>query len=306
MARRSTPPVPERPVLTADQMRRRIERLQGCIHEVEALDLQKVQKRDGDPEVMRIEAAIEDALSAAFGHSTPSYNRYRDAASLDNGPRIMRLQPTWGRGGPANYDAQDAHDARQYLAEGKKRSKAFLQGAINALEADLADLEPAGATPSSRDNSAKQRDKNKVFVVHGHDEGPREAVRSFLLRLGFEPIVLHDQPNKGRTIITKFREEAGDVGFAVVLMTPDDQGKAEDAAGLKPRARQNVVFELGFFIGELGPERVAALVKGGVERPSDFDGVVYIDLDDSGAWKMMLARELRAAGLSFDANKVFG
>jgi predicted nucleotide-binding protein len=162
------------------------------------------------------------------------------------------------------------------------------------------------STDATSQIPARQRDGKKVFIVHGHDEGPREAVRSFLLRLGFEAIVLHDQPNKGRTIITKFREEAGDAGFAVVLMTPDDQGKAKDATDLKPRARQNVVFELGFFIGELGPERVAALVKGGVERPSDFDGVVYIDIDDGGAWKMMLARELRAAGLSFDANKVFG
>lgn len=89
---------------------------------------------------------------------------------------------------------------------------------------------------------------NKVFVVHGHDEGSREGVARFLAHVGFEPMILHERPNKGRTIITKFREEAADIGFAVVLMTPDDTGgKARGDA--RPRARQNVVFELGFHRG---------------------------------------------------------
>jgi predicted nucleotide-binding protein len=141
-----------------------------------------------------------------------------------------------------------------------------------------------------------------VFVVHGHDEGPREAVARFLEKLGLQPVILHEQPNKGRTIITKFQEEAAEAGFAVVLMTPDDVGGVSEAT-LKARARQNVVFELGFFIGVLGPGRVAALVKGDIERPSDFDGVVYISLD-SGAWKTDLGKELQAVGYDIDWNKV--
>ena len=147
------------------------------------------------------------------------------------------------------------------------------------------------------------RDLSKIFVVHGHDGEPREAVARFLERLGFEAIILHERPNKGRTIITKFTEEAVGVGFAVVLMTPDDLGKAESATDLRHRARQNVVFELGFFIGALGSERVAALVKGDIERPSDLDGVVYISLD-SGDWQVRLGRELKAAGYKVDWNKV--
>jgi len=78
---------------------------------------------------------------------------------------------------------------------------------------------------------------------------------------------------------------------------PDDVGKANDAADLAARARQNVVFELGFFIGKLGPERVAALVKGGIELPSDYDGVVYISLDKED-WQNKLGVELQAAGLN--------
>jgi predicted nucleotide-binding protein/uncharacterized protein YjbI with pentapeptide repeats len=141
-----------------------------------------------------------------------------------------------------------------------------------------------------------------VFIVHGHDEASREAVARFLEKIGIEVIILHERPNKGRTIVTKFREEAEKVGFAVVLMTPDDSG-GKVGGPLVARARQNVVFELGFFIGALGPERVAALVKGPVERPSDFDGVVYIPLDDQG-WKVSLARELEAADFEIDWNLV--
>lgn len=145
---------------------------------------------------------------------------------------------------------------------------------------------------------------SKVFIVHGHDDGARESVARFVEKLGFEATILHERPNKGRTIITKFREESEGVGFAVILMTADDVGRAKDATDLKARARQNVVFELGFFIGVLGPERVAAAVKGNVERPSDFDGVVYISLDQAD-WKTRLGTELKAAGFDFDWNKAF-
>lgn len=144
----------------------------------------------------------------------------------------------------------------------------------------------------------------RVFIVHGHDEAARYAVSDFLRKADFDPVVLHDQPNKGRTISSKCREEADDVGSAVVLMTPDDEGAKAGASSLNARARQNVVFELGFFIGKLGPERVAALVKGPVERPSDFDGIVYIEMDAAGGWRFTLGRELQAAGLKVDWDKV--
>lgn len=120
-----------------------------------------------------------------------------------------------------------------------------------------------------------------------------------------KPVVLHEQPNEGRTIIEKF-EDYTDVRFAVVLLTPDDVGGLQDNAGdTKPRARQNVIFEFGYFIGKLGRERVCALVKGNVEKPSDYDGVLYIQLDDSEGWKMRLVRELKSAGYNIDANRVF-
>ncbi|SFT27064.1 Predicted nucleotide-binding protein containing TIR-like domain-containing protein [Methylobacterium sp. yr668] len=145
----------------------------------------------------------------------------------------------------------------------------------------------------------------KVFIVHGHDEAARETVARYIQSIGLEPIILHERTNKGRTIITKFREEAADAAFAVVLMTPDDQGAKAGAETNNPRARQNVVFELGFFIGALGPEKVSALVKGNVEKPSDFEGVVYISMEN-GHWKIDLAKEFKAAGIEIDFNKVMG
>jgi predicted nucleotide-binding protein len=147
--------------------------------------------------------------------------------------------------------------------------------------------------------------RRKIFIVHGHDGTPKAEVARFIEKVGLEAVILHERPNKGRTLITKFQEEAGTAEFAVVLMTPDDLGKAAAATDLNARARQNVVFELGFFIGKLGPERVAALVKGDVEKPSDFDGVFYISLY-CGVWQKMLGQELQAAGYEIDWNLVMG
>jgi predicted nucleotide-binding protein len=142
----------------------------------------------------------------------------------------------------------------------------------------------------------------RVFIVHGHDDAAKLAVARFLEAIDIEPIILHEQANSGTTIIEKFEKHA-DVAFAVILMTPDDVG-GKDEHSLKPRARQNVVAELGYFIGRLGRKGVAALVKGEVDIPSDFSGVAYTTLDDHGAWKTKLAKEMRAAGLKVDADKV--
>lgn len=146
--------------------------------------------------------------------------------------------------------------------------------------------------------------KPKVFVAHGREEAPRLEVANFLMRLGLEPVVLHERPNGGRTLITKFEEEASGVRFAVVLMTPDDVGALKGEPE-RPRARQNVVFELGFFIGRLGLPKVCALMASGVEKPSDFDGVVYLSYGPGTDWKRELARELDDAGVPFDPKKVY-
>ncbi|MDK2375504.1 nucleotide-binding protein [Serratia fonticola] len=143
-------------------------------------------------------------------------------------------------------------------------------------------------------------DNKKVFVVHGQDNAIKSEMARFLDKAGLEPIILHEQASSSNTIIEKI-EAHSNIGYAVVLYTPCDIGaKKIDNPELKSRARQNVVFEHGYFIGRLGRSRVSALLVEGVEAPNDISGVVYIDLDTRGAWKLDLVKELTAAG--YDIN----
>jgi predicted nucleotide-binding protein len=177
-----------------------------------------------------------------------------------------------------------------------------------SLRERLEYLEAPGDVPDDRGREqAPQRDQ-QIFLVHGHVNGVKEAVGRLLEKTGDHKIViLHEQPSEGRTIIEKFENYAGASDFAVVLLTADDVGRqaAEDGSepDLRLRARQNVVFELGFFVGRLGRARVAVLYKQGVELPSDFKGVVYIPLDDD-SWRYKLLQELRNVGLDYDLNKI--
>jgi predicted nucleotide-binding protein len=137
--------------------------------------------------------------------------------------------------------------------------------------------------------------------VHGHDEAMKQAVARFISDLGLTPIVLHEQPNRGQTIIEKFEQNAAQAGFAVVLMSPDDTGASVTKPKIKRRrARQNVVMELGYFTGTLGRGRICVLISKDVEISSDYMGVAYTPFDLSGAWKLTLANELRSAGYEID------
>ena len=144
---------------------------------------------------------------------------------------------------------------------------------------------------------------DRVFIVHGRDAA-KPDISAFVDGQGLKPVILSDQPSGGKTVIEKV-EEYGDVGYAIVLLTPDDEGRLRDSTdSQKPRARQNVVFELGYFIGRLGREYVCALTKGELELPSDYAGVVYIPYGDSTDWKARLMAELRSAGYTVDPSKL--
>lgn len=149
----------------------------------------------------------------------------------------------------------------------------------------------------------EEKISNRIFIVHGRDNEIKETTARFLEKLGLQPIILHEQSNKGKTIIEKF-EDYADVAFAIVLMTPDDLGKLnQEDASLSCRARQNVIFELGYFLGKLGRHNVAALVKGELEMPSDYSGILFIGIDSFSHWKMALAKEMKTAGIPIDLNK---
>ena len=126
-------------------------------------------------------------------------------------------------------------------------------------------------------------------------------------QLGLEPIILHEQASSGRTVIEKFEFYSEDIAFAVVLLTPDDVGHPGNGPNEpKPRARQNVILELGYFMGRLGRDRVCALHREDVELPSDYQGVIYIELDTGGGWRAKLAQELVQAKLPIDLSGLLG
>jgi len=144
---------------------------------------------------------------------------------------------------------------------------------------------------------------NNVFIVHGHDEQAKESSARFIEKLGLNAVILHEQANEGQTVIEKL-EKHTDAAYAVVLFTPDDVGASSASPGnLQPRARQNVLVELGYMAAKIGRNRVCVLRKGNVEIPSDFLGVLYIDIDAAGAWRLTLAKELKVAGLKVDLNE---
>lgn len=165
-------------------------------------------------------------------------------------------------------------------------------------------LQTNGAFSLSR-VQPKARAKSSVFIVHGHDEAAKTKVAYLIHRLGLNPIILNDQVNQGQTIIEKFEQHAAEVGFAVVLFTPDDEGRSlKSESALQPRARQNVILEMGYFVARLGRSKVCPLYTPKVELPSDLLGVAYTPMDSHGAWEMKLAREMKAAGLPVDLNRL--
>jgi predicted nucleotide-binding protein len=119
-----------------------------------------------------------------------------------------------------------------------------------------------------------QFDPKKIFIVHGRDDEVKNELARLIESLGLAPIILHEQPNKGKTIIEKFESNASEAGYALVLLTPDDSW-GSTYGKIQYRARQNVILELGYFMGKLGRDRVCCLYKGNIDLPSDIIGIAY-------------------------------
>lgn len=141
---------------------------------------------------------------------------------------------------------------------------------------------------------------NSVFIVHGHDEILKTKVARLLEQQGIKAIILHEQTIPGKTIIEKI-EQYSDVGAAIVLFTPDDEGKAKSEGKYKDRARQNVVFEAGYFMGHLGREKIIPLVPDkSIELPGDLQGIVYIE----DMWQFKVLNGLKSMGFNIDMNNI--
>lgn len=145
-------------------------------------------------------------------------------------------------------------------------------------------------------------ENKRIFIVHGRDTKMLSEVESFVKEIGCEPIVLYKEPSRGNTIIEKFEEMGSTASYAIALFSPDDRGGLIEGNGKRTkyrcRARQNVVFEYGYFFAKIGRDHVCALIKGEIDAPSDYDGVVYTKYDDAGVWRKELQREIFAADKS--------
>ncbi|MDT3321175.1 nucleotide-binding protein [Shewanella sp. SP1S2-4] len=189
-----------------------------------------------------------------------------------------------------------------WITDGEK-TYSYLDSLILDIQNDEYDFTPINKEVKQVEATPKEKSKN-VFIVHGHNNEVKERTARFIQKLGFEPIILHEQASGGSTtIIEKILEYAKTTDFAIVLYTADDVGgiKNTEPSDLKPRARQNVVFEHGLLIGLLGRENVVPLVADNIEIPNDISGVVYVRND----WQTAIAKEMKKAGYEIDFNKLF-
>lgn len=261
----------------------RLRRLLGEIPELKNL-------RHGSPEFKKWRRNAEVAIANTFGDESSHIGEFR---AINYSPQV---DFSGIPGVPApNFQAKYLRDLES--------TASLLESMIEEIE-DYWEDENQTPTPiHSEIHETERINTNEVFIVHGRDESAQNEVARFIAKLGLVPVILHEQANLGRTIIEKFEEHA-QVGFAMALLTPDDVGALKDEENnLNPRARQNVIFEFGYFIGRLGRQKVCALTKGNVEIPSDYSGVLYIRLDDAGGWKMKLITELKSAGLDVNTKK---
>lgn len=262
-----------------------IKKLEDLIGKIEGMR----QKDSDSPEFKKWQRNTRVALSNIFGRESEQIEEFNEINFYVLSISMMEETPSW--------------EINEAFNRGLEEAKAILESMIQDIR-EYWEEEPSTSIVSSKSpESLAIGSSNRVFIVHGHDTGLKEEVARFLTSIGLSPVILHEQPNKGRTIIEKF-EEYADVPYAVVLLTPDDVGApAEEKNNLRERARQNVLFEFGFFIGKLGRERVSGLVKGDIELPSDYSGVLYIPVDEGGAWKFAAIKELKTAGFDIDANR---
>lgn len=154
----------------------------------------------------------------------------------------------------------------------------------------------------------KATDLKKIFIVHGHDRDARDQLELILMRLGLQPFILQNSDGGGKTIVEALEKHIyEDSAFGIILMTPDDFGfaKNEGETEKKPRARQNVILEMGMVMAKLGRERMAIIQKGTLERPSDTDGILRIEFNEHvREIAPKLAQRLQGAGFDIDSKRI--
>lgn len=249
---------------------------------MQLIDKQILEARDGQPDDFAAwQNQTEVVLRTIFGIGHPTYESFL---------KIRYSSQVLSPDRPS--------DGAEFRVRGVKKALALLGGAKLELQLN------GEVAPSANDDETsvvKAPANGRVFIVHGHDTSLKNEAARFLRDLtGEDPVILHEQPDGGRSLIEKFEANAATTGYAVVLLTADDLGRAKSEATDQPRGRQNVVFEMGFFFGSLGRGNVAVIHDEGVEEPGDVRGMLYVPKDSAGAWKMRIAREIDHAGIAVE------
>ncbi|GAA3730246.1 putative nucleotide-binding protein [Spinactinospora alkalitolerans] len=192
-------------------------------------------------------------------------------------------------------------------ADEKKRRLESILSSLSLYEEEVPTESTSNADNDNEPNTREESpEKSTIFLIHGRDTSSRETVHRFVSEITSAQVVtLSEMPNKGQTIIEKFSTHMKKSSYAIVIATGDDEGRLKSTDDFNLRARQNVIFELGFAFASLGRENVAVLYQDGVELPSDAYGIAYTELDAKGAWKLELMGELKAAGIDIDTESYF-
>jgi len=273
-------------------------------------------KIDPSDAVEKLNALLNKIPQLSGHHPGPEFNAWNSEVKIalkklygEKSEEFARFETIWFTPG-LYYEGQPEREHVDALNRGLEEARLFLTSRREDWE------KGASVTVKFSEEMGKTKRSGKdVFVVHGHNHGVKETVARFLTKLGLNPIILHEQPDQGRTLIEKFEKYAG-VSFAIAIFSGDDFGISKQEISqistdrtlqqsMRPRARQNVVFEFGYLMGALGRGNVLAIIERGVETMSDYAGVLYIPFDMDDAWRLKLVKELKAACLEVDANAAF-
>ena len=255
------------------------ERLQRLIKKTDELISQEVT--DSDSEFTKWKTSVQLFISSRIGDNSIIMQQFK---KIRFAPIIVPLN-----GSETQFHRDCAYYCRSGLTETKAMLEAYLDELGYSTEYDKSSIENA------------TNDSTKIFIVHGHDGELKQSVARIIEKQSIKPIILSEQANTGFTIIEKF-EKNSDVGCAICLFTADDLGRTKSESIDKPRTRQNVVFETGYFMGKLGRDHVVILSDKGIDIPSDLSGVVYTDTNN---WQVDLLKELNKMGYDIDLNKMF-
>ena len=240
------------------------------------------------PEFKAWQVKAENILTKCYGMESRELYRFRNIIFY---PRYA-------------YATQS--DEVNLCAEGLKEAKAYFEVYLEEIEDNCAEnvsSDVSGISDEAKfvEKKVNSTRKKKVFIVHGHNDALKQEVARIIEKQGIEAVILSEQVNQGKTIIEKIEENA-DVGAAICLFTGDDCGKVKDANSENLRARQNVVFEAGYFMGKLGRKNIILIASPDIEIPSDLQGVVYTN---EKSWQIDVLKELKAIGYAIDFNKAF-